>query len=271
MKPFSPNAQRVITLSREESSRLKHDYVGSEHLLLGIIQLGEGTAVSILKKLGIDLGTVRQKLEQEVTMGKEGVATADATTYTPGAKQVFNLAAKEAGTLNHPQVGTEHLLLGLLREEEGPAALALKKFQVDPAAVRKELSQRTPPTPARREIREPLALPSTGKRDAVIAIVLGLVILAFIGYGVMHMAAPVQGNKLTGVIIEKIFTPLKEQQISFSGRKIEGTKEVEGEFVFKVRVDSQNRTYEVPVEKPLYDSKKVGDSMTFLRPPSEQH
>jgi hypothetical protein len=123
----------------------------------------------------------------------------------------------------------------------------------------------TPPKPS------PFVVPSTGKRDALIAIVFGFVILVFIGYGVMHMAAPVQGNKLTGVVIEKIFTPQKEQQISFSGRKIEGTKEIEGEFVLKVRVESQNRTYEVPVEKPLYDSKKVGDSMTFLRPPSEQH
>lgn len=117
----------------------------------------------------------------------------------------------------------------------------------------------------------PLVVPATGRREAIIAIVSGLVVLAFIFYGVMHMAAPVQGNKLTGVVLEKSFTPQKEQQISFNGRKIEGTKEIDGEYILKVRVESQNRIYEVPVEKPLYESKQVGDSMTFLRPPSEQH
>ncbi|MDR3405265.1 MAG: hypothetical protein P4L99_22410 [Chthoniobacter sp.] len=122
-----------------------------------------------------------------------------------------------------------------------------------------------PPKPA------PFVVPSTGRRDAVIAIVCGLVILAFLGYGVMHMAAPVVGNKLTGTILEKSFTPRKERQVSFDGRHIEGTKEIAGEFMIKVRVEDQKRTYEVPVEKELYDSKKVGDQMTFLRPPSEQH
>jgi hypothetical protein len=117
----------------------------------------------------------------------------------------------------------------------------------------------------------PLVIPSTGRRDALIAIIAGLIILAFLAYGVMHMAAPVTGNKLTGTVVEKIFTPQKEQQVSFTGRKIEGTKEIAGEFILKVRVDAQQRTYEVPVEQPIYDSKKVGDSMTFLRPPSEQH
>ncbi|MEZ0255407.1 MAG: hypothetical protein ACAI37_09010 [Chthoniobacter sp.] len=117
----------------------------------------------------------------------------------------------------------------------------------------------------------PFVVPSTGKRDAIIAIVFGFVILAFLGYGVMHMASPVQGNKLTGVVLEKSFTPQKEQQVSFSGHKIEGTKEIDGEYILKVRVDSQNRTYEVPVEKPFYESKQVGDTITFLRPPSEQH
>jgi hypothetical protein len=117
----------------------------------------------------------------------------------------------------------------------------------------------------------PFVVPSTGKRDAIIAIVLGLIILGFIGYGVMHMASPVTGNKLTGTVIEKIFTPQKERQVSFSGRRIEGTKEIAGEFVLKVRVEEQRRTYEVPVEQEVYEAKKVGDSLTFLRPPSEQH
>jgi len=272
MKPFSPDAQQIIAFSRQESSRLKHDYVGTEHLLLGIIQLGDGTALKILKKLGVDPSAMREEIEKQAGAGNAAATRADATTYTLGAKKVFTLAGAEATNLGHPQVGTEHLLLGLLREEEGAAALVLKKFQVEPAAVRKELPQRPPRTPpSRNESREPVVVPGTGKREAVIAIVLGLIILAFLGYGVMHMASPVQGNKLTGVVLEKTFTPQKEQQVSFSGRKIEGTKEVDGEYVLKVRVDSQNRTYEVPVEKPLYESKQVGDSITFMRPPSEQH
>ncbi len=122
-----------------------------------------------------------------------------------------------------------------------------------------------PPKPA------PFVVPSTGRRDAFIAIVCGLVILAFLGYGVMHMAEPVVGNKLTGTILEKSFTPQQERQLSFNGRYIEGTKENAGEFILKVRVEEQKRTYEVPVEQELYESKKVGDQMTFLRPPSEQH
>jgi hypothetical protein len=273
MKPFSPNAQKVIALSRDESTRLKHNHVGTEHLLLGIIQLGEGGAVKALKKLGVDLVAMRQEIEkQEVTSKEATPASAEATTYTPGAKKVFALAGEEATTLKSPQAGTEHLLLGLLREEEGPAALVLKKFQVTADAIRQELPQRArPSTSPRRETGEPIVVPSVGKREALIAIVFGLIILAFVGYGVMHMASPVQGNKLVGVIIEKSFTPQKEQQISFNGRKIEGAKETDGEYVFKVHVDSQNRTYEVPVEKPLYQSKKVGDSMTFLRPQSEQN
>ena len=111
---------------------------------------------------------------------------------------------------------------------------------------------------------------STTKRDAFIAIIAGLLVLAFVGYGIMQMSRPVAGNKLTGVIVGKTFTPQKEQIIDFSGRKIERTREIDGEYVLKVRVEAENRVYEVPVEKPMYESKKEGDAMTFLRPESEQ-
>lgn len=122
------------------------------------------------------------------------------------------------------------------------------------------------PTPAPRVV-----VRRTTLRDTIIAGVLAALILGFIVYGVRHMAQPVQGNKLTGVIVEKQFTPLKEQMVEFSGRALKGTKESEGEHVLKVRVDSEaGRVFEVPVEKSLYDFKKVGDSLTFMRPPSEQ-
>ena len=115
-----------------------------------------------------------------------------------------------------------------------------------------------------------VVIASTTKRDAFIAIIAGLLVLVFLGYGIMQMSRPVAGNKLTGVVVGKVFTPQKEQMIDFSGRKIERTREIDGEYVLKVRVESENRVYEVPVEKPMYESKKEGDAMSFLRPESEQ-
>jgi hypothetical protein len=117
----------------------------------------------------------------------------------------------------------------------------------------------------------PVVVPNTTKRDTLVAMLIGVVVLGFVGYGVMHMAQPVSGNKLTGTVVEKVFTPLAERQVSFSGRQIKETKEIAGEYVLKVRVDPGGRIYEVPVEQYGYDSQKVGDTMTFLRPPSEQH
>lgn len=114
-------------------------------------------------------------------------------------------------------------------------------------------------------------VPSTARRDAVIGSIVGILVLIFVGYGVMHMAAPVTGNKLTGILIEKVFTPRKERQVTFDGRRLESSREIAGEYLFKVRVEAQKRTYEVPVEQQLYEAKQVGDSVTFLRPESEQH
>ena len=115
-----------------------------------------------------------------------------------------------------------------------------------------------------------VVIASTTKRDAFIAIIAGVLVLVFVGYGIMQMSRPVAGNKLTGVVVGKVFTPQKEQMIDFSGRKIERTREIDGEYVLKVRVEAESRVYEVPVEKPVYESKKEGDAMTFLRPDSEQ-
>lgn len=121
------------------------------------------------------------------------------------------------------------------------------------------------PTPSR------VVLPNTKKRDAIIAILIGVVLLIFVAYGVKTMSTPHESaNILIGLIEAKQFTPQKEQQVSFSGRKLEGTKEIEGEFVLKVRVEKENRTYDVPVDKRVYDAKAVGDKLEFVRPPSEQ-
>ena len=126
----------------------------------------------------------------------------------------------------------------------------------------------SPPPPPEKPTR--VIIEDHTWRNTFIAVSVGIVVMIFLGYGVLHMGSPVTGNKLTGVITEKVFTPQPERQISFTGRKIEGVKEIAGEYVLKVRVEAQKRTYEVPVEQYVYDSKKVGDSLTFIRPQSEQ-
>jgi hypothetical protein len=116
-----------------------------------------------------------------------------------------------------------------------------------------------------------VVVPSTSRRDTIIAVVVGAVLLAFVGWGLMTMSQPhVSANTLVGVVVEKQFTPQREQQVSFSGRKLEGTKTIEGEFVLKVRVEKENRTYDVPVEKWVYEGKQKGDKLEFVRPASEQ-
>ena len=118
-----------------------------------------------------------------------------------------------------------------------------------------------------------LVLPSSTKREALIAIVAGLLVLVFVIFAIMQMAkpAPVSSNQLTGLIVGKEFTPMKERQITFSGKKLKGARDIDGEYVLKVRVMPENRVYDVPVEKAQYEAKKEGDAMTFLRPESEQH
>jgi len=112
-------------------------------------------------------------------------------------------------------------------------------------------------------------VPSTTFRDAVIGGVCAVLILAFVLYGMMSMASKPPGNRLTGTITERRFTPAPEQQIEF-GKKGMRAREIDGEHIFVVQVKAENRTYEVPVDKILYESKKVGDSLTFIRPRSEQ-
>lgn len=111
----------------------------------------------------------------------------------------------------------------------------------------------------------------TTRRDTLIAIVAGVLVLSFVGYGVLWMSKPHESrNILVGVIVEKQFTPQREEQVSFSGRRIEGVKQIDGEYLLKVRVEKENRTFEVPVEKPTFESKRVGDRLEFVRPRSEQ-
>jgi len=138
MNNFTPRAQQVLALARKEADRFNHSYVGTEHLLLGLIKLGQGVAVNVLERMGLELEAVRMEVEKEVGSGPPQ-KTAGNIPYTPRVKKVLALANKEAKALNHSYVGTEHLLLGLLREGEGVAARVLKRLDVDIQRTRNEI------------------------------------------------------------------------------------------------------------------------------------
>lgn len=138
MNDFTPRARQVIQLARNEAERFNHQYVGTEHLLLGLIALGEGVAVNVLEQLGVDLEALRLEVEKAVGQGPE-TKVAGTLPLTPRAKKVLALAKGEAGALNHDYIGTEHILLGLLREEEGVAARVLRNLNVDIEHARLEV------------------------------------------------------------------------------------------------------------------------------------
>ncbi len=122
---FTDRVRKVLQMAREEAARLHHEYVGTEHILLGLIREGEGVAAAVLTNLGVDLEDIQQKIEETVKKGKAAAATGPELPYTSRAKKVLELAMLEARELSHSYVGTEHLLLGLLREEKGIAAQVL--------------------------------------------------------------------------------------------------------------------------------------------------
>ncbi len=165
MNNFTPRAQQVLALARKEADRFNHNYVGTEHLLLGLIKLGQGVAVNVLQKMGLDLETVRMEVEKQVGSGPETKMVGN-IPYTPRVKKVLALAGKEAKALNHSYVGTEHILLGLLREGEGVAARVLKSLEVDIERTRNEILKELDPnfTPPESE-QEGNGETTTGKKD----------------------------------------------------------------------------------------------------------
>jgi len=138
MNNFTPRAQQVLALARKEADRFSHAYIGTEHLLLGLIKLGQGVAVNVLQHMGLELEAVRMEVEKEVGSGPPQKTTGT-IPYTPRVKKVLAFANKEAKALNHSYVGTEHLLLGLLREGEGIAARVLRRLEVDIQRTRHEI------------------------------------------------------------------------------------------------------------------------------------
>src|SRR5580658_8675535 len=144
MQNFTPRAQQVLALARKEADRFNHNFVGTEHLLLGLIKLGQGVAVNVLQKLGLDLDTVRMEVEKQVGTGPDQKMIGN-IPYTPRVKKVLALASKEAKNLNHTYVGTEHILLGLLREGDGVAAKVLRNLDVDIEQTRQEILKELDP------------------------------------------------------------------------------------------------------------------------------
>ena len=141
---FTPRAQQSLALARKEAMRFNHNFVGTEHVLLGLIALGQGTAVTVLSKLGLNLESVRAEIVKHVGTGPDQILAAN-IPFTPRVKKVLAFAAKEAKALNHTYVGTEHILLGLLREGDGVAARVLLHFHVDIEQTRREILQELDP------------------------------------------------------------------------------------------------------------------------------
>ena len=134
---FTERARRVMELAQEEAARLRHNVIGTEHLLLGLVAEGEGIAAKALESLGINLARVRSKVEEIIGVGD--AVPLGQIPFTPRAKRVLELAIDEGHNLGHNYVGTEHILLGLIREGEGVAAQVLKNLGADLEKVRKEV------------------------------------------------------------------------------------------------------------------------------------
>ena len=166
---FTDRVRKVLQMAREEAARLHHEYVGTEHILLGLIREGEGVAAAVLQNLNVDLEDIQQKIEETVKKGKAAAATGPDLPYTSRAKKVLELAMTEARELNHSYVGTEHLLLGLLREEKGIAAQVLTDAGVNLEQSRAEtlrlLGSDLPQTPTAGAPPTPAAAPKSEKKS----------------------------------------------------------------------------------------------------------
>ena len=165
MNNFTPRAQQVLALARKEADRFNHNYVGTEHLLLGLIKLGQGVAVNVLQKMGLDLETVRMEVEKQVGSGPETKMVGN-IPYTPRVKKVLALAGKEAKALNIPTSAPSTFCSGLLREGEGVAARVLKSLEVDIERTRNEILKELDPNFAPQEESEGVPAETGGKKDS---------------------------------------------------------------------------------------------------------
>ena len=140
-EPFTERARRSIALAQEEAQRLENNYIGTEHILLGIISEGESLAAKVLETLEVNLAKAR--VEVEAIAGRGGQQTVQQEmVFTPRAKRLIELAFEEARSLRHNHISTEHLLLGMIREDEGVAAHVLAKLGVDPVKVARQVREK---------------------------------------------------------------------------------------------------------------------------------
>jgi len=154
---FSDTARKAMQLAKQEAQRFHHEYIGTEHILLGLVAEGSGVAATVLKNLDVALSKIRLEVEKIVQSGRDTVA-ASKMPQTQRAKKVIEYAMEEARNLNHNFVGTEHLLLGLLREQEGVAAQVLMNLGVQLDGVREnvvKLGIREPGAPATEQSQGP--------------------------------------------------------------------------------------------------------------------
>src|SRR5947209_5127945 len=136
---FTDRSRRVVVLAQDEARRLDHNYIGTEHILLGLISEGEGVAAKALESLGISLDAVRQQVEEIIGQGQQ--APSGHIPFTPRAKKVLELSLRESLQLGQNYIGTEHILLGLIREGDGVAAQVLVKLGADLNRVRQQAIQ----------------------------------------------------------------------------------------------------------------------------------
>jgi ATP-dependent Clp protease ATP-binding subunit ClpA len=176
---FTDRVRRVLQLAREEAARLHHENVGTEHILLGLIREGEGVAAAVLTNLNVDLEAIWERIEETVKPGRAGAQADPDLPYTSRAKKVLEFSMSEARELNHRYVGTEHLLLGILREEKGIGAQVLTEAGVSLEEARREVLRllatempdadatppATPPIPYTPDARGSLQLALREARD----------------------------------------------------------------------------------------------------------
>src|SRR5207253_1179664 len=196
---FTDRVRKVLQMAREEAARLHHEYVGTEHILLGLIREGEGVAAAVLTNLNVDLEEIQQKIEETVKKGKAAAAAGPDLPYTSRAKKVLELAMSEARELNHSYVGTEHLLLGLLREEKGIAAQVLTDAGVNLEQARAEtlrlLGSEMPSGPAPGGSGAQPASPKSEKKSKTPS---------------LDMAAVIAGTKYRGQFEERLKAIINE-------------------------------------------------------------
>src|ERR671927_1875583 len=154
---FTERARKVLVLAQEEAQRFNHNYIGTEHLLLGLVREGEGIAAKVLGNLGVELNKVRSAVEFIIGRGDRMVI--GDISLTPRAKKVIELAVEEARRLNHNYIGTEHLLLGLVREGEGIAAGVLESLGVNLDKVRAQVMQVVSQSPSYSQSKQQTKTP----------------------------------------------------------------------------------------------------------------